>query len=218
VRLCASRRLLVYDIHLDMPISYLQENPYTGQSDEELAELSRKKDELAFQELMHRYMRHIFNFSRQYSKTAEDAEDIAQDTFFKVWKYIGRYTKGRQFRPWLYTIARNTALDFLKKKKAAVFSDLDDNDNDLQFADTLEDPEPLTPELLDKAAMADTVNGALKELHPDHRAVLLLHYREEMTFDEIALVVNRPMNTVKSWHRRALFKLRDILSATHHNK
>ena len=198
-----------------MPISFLQENPYSGQSDEELAEKSRERDEFAFQELMHRYMRQIFNFSRQYSKTAEDAEDIAQDTFFKVWKHIGKYTKNRQFRPWLYTIARNTALDFLKKKSASAFSELDDTDNGLQFADTLEDQEPLAPEILDRSAAADVVNKALESLHPDHRAVLLLHYREEMTFDEISVVVKHPMNTVKSWHRRALFKLRDILSGAH---
>jgi RNA polymerase sigma-70 factor (ECF subfamily) len=199
-----------------MPISYLQENPYTAQSDEELAEKCRGKDEFAFQELMRRYMRPIFNFARQYSKASEDAEDIAQDTFFKVWKHIGRYTENRQFRPWLYAIARNTALDFIKKKKSAVFSDLDDTENDLQFADTLEDPEPLAPEIMEKAALVDVVNEALEGIHPDHRAVLLLHYHQEMTFDEIAVVVGRPMNTVKSWHRRALFKLRDILSGSHH--
>jgi DNA-directed RNA polymerase specialized sigma24 family protein len=46
----------------------------------------------------------------------------------------------------------------------------------------------------------------------DHRAVLVMHYREEMTFDEIAEAIGKPMNTVKSWHRRALFKLRDNLN------
>lgn len=210
--------VLVYDIPSDMPNHYLVENPYFGQNDEGLAEKSKKKDELAFQELMRRYMRQILNFARQYSKTSEDAEDIAQDTFFKVWKYIGRYDKGRQFKPWLYTIARNTALDFIKKKKASAFSDLDDTENDLSFADTLEDPEPLQPEIFENAALTEIVNRALEEIHPDHRAVLLLHYREGMTFDEIAMIVHRPMNTVKSWHRRALMKLRDILSKTPHFK
>ena len=206
----------MYDIHLDMPFDQPKDTPYASENDENLAEMARKRDELAFQELMNRYMRQIFNFAKQYSKTGEDAEDIAQDTFFKVWKYIGQYSKGRQFRPWLYTIARNTALDFVKKKKAAVFSDLDDEENDLAFADTLEDPEPLPPELLHNATLADLVNSALEELHPDHRAVLLLHYREEMTFDQIASIVSRPMNTVKSWHRRALVKLQSILSKSHH--
>ena len=187
---------------------------YAGQSDEELAEACKNKNEFAFQELMRRYMRPIVNFSRQYAKAVEDAEDIAQDTFLKVWKHIGRYAKGRQFRPWLYAIARNTALDFIKKKKAAVFSDLDDEANDLQFADTLEDTEPSPAELSGRAAMAGELAEAMLDIHPDHRAILILHYRENMTFDQIAVIVGRPMNTVKSWHRRALLRLKDSLS--HH--
>jgi RNA polymerase sigma-70 factor (ECF subfamily) len=188
--------------------------PYAARSDQDLAEACRKQDHLAFQELMNRYMRQIFNFARQYAHTMEDADDIAQDTFFKVWKYITKYTRGRTFKPWLFTIARNTALDHLKKKKAAVFSDLDDNENDLLFVDTLEDPEPLPSELFENSMLVTKLTSALKILNPDHRAILLLHYRENMTFDEIADIVGKPMNTVKSWHRRALLKLRDML--THH--
>ncbi len=181
---------------------------YTHQSDEQLAEACRAHDHAAFQELMHRYMRHIFHFARQYAKTSEDADDIAQDTFYKVWKYIKKYTKNRSFKPWLYTIARNTALDFLKKKKAIVFSDIDDLENDLHFTDTLEDPAPLASEVFENAAFIKKLQAALGTIHPDHRAILLLHYRENMTFDEIAKIVGRPMNTVKSWHRRALMRLR----------
>ena len=181
-------------------------------TDEELADASKQKNERAFNELMHRYMRQIFNFSRQYTKTTEDAEDISQDTFYKVWKYIKKYSKGRQFRPWLYTIARNTALDFIKKKKATVFSDLDDTQNDLQFADTLEDTEPLPPDIFEQAVQNIKLNKALEQIHPDHRAILLMHYKEEMTFDEIASIINKPMNTVKSWHRRALIKLKELLA------
>jgi RNA polymerase sigma-70 factor (ECF subfamily) len=188
---------------------------YIGQSDEQLAESCKRHNEYAFQELMFRYMRPIFNFARQYVKTSEDAEDIAQDTFFKVWRYIKRYTKGRQFRPWLYTIARNTALDYIKRKKISLFSELDDDENDLQFADTLEDNEPLPHELFHSKDMAKHVTNAMQELHPDHRAILMMHYKDEMTFDEIASIVKRPMNTVKSWHRRALMRLREILA--HHS-
>lgn len=190
----------------------IPKNEYSGHSDEDLAESSKGKDEEAFKELMRRYLRPIYNFAHQYGKTVEDAEDIAQDTFYKVWKYIGRYGKGRQFRPWLYTIARNTALDHIKKKRAVSFTDLDDSDNDLQFADTLESTEPLQPEIFETAMEVSRLAEAMKGLHPDHRAILLLHYREEMTFDEIADIVGRPMNTVKSWHRRALIRLRELMS------
>lgn len=190
------------------------ENHYSTLNDEQLAELCRKQDDLAFQELMTRYVQPILNFARQYSKATEDAEDITQDTFLKVWKNIKYYTKGRTFRPWLYAIARNTALDQIKKKKALPFSDLDDKENDLSFADTIEDHEPLPPQLFEKKFLTDKLSEVLKVVHPDHRAVLILHYHEELTFDEIASIVGKPMNTVKSWHRRALIKLREELA--HH--
>lgn len=180
----------------------------TARSDEELAELCRKRDESAFAELMRRYLRQIYAFAYQYGRSPEDTEDIVQDTFYKTWKYIDKYAAGKQFRPWLYTIARNTALDFLKKKKSAPFSDLDDDENDLQFADTIEDESPLQPEIFETAAYVSQLQFALQDLHPDHRAVLMLHYKDDMTFEEIATVVGKPMNTIKSWHRRALLKLR----------
>ncbi len=180
-------------------------------TNEQLAEQCKRRDEAAFQELMRRYMKQIFNFARQYTQTSEDAEDVTQDTFFKVWKYIGRYTTGRTFKPWLYTIARNTALDFLKKKRPASFSDLDNPETDVQFADTLEDPEPLAPEVFERAALVGQLETALVDIHPEHRTVLLLHYKENMTFEEIAAIVNKPMNTVKSWHHRALIKLKKLL-------
>lgn len=181
-------------------------------SDEELAELCRARDEEAFAILMRRYLNQIYSFSYQYGRSPEDTEDIVQDTFYKTWKYIDRYTAGKQFRPWLYTIARNTALDFLKKKKSAPFSELDDNENDLQFADTLEDESPLQHEVFETAINVNKLQFAMQDLHPDHKAVIMLHYKDDMTFEEIADIVGKPMNTIKSWHRRALLKLRDRLS------
>jgi RNA polymerase sigma-70 factor (ECF subfamily) len=189
----------------------LNNTDYSMKTDEELAQKCKKLDEFAFQELTKRYIRPIFNFVRRYAQADEVAEDMAQDTFFKVWRKIHQYRKGMKFKPWLYTIARNTALDYIKKRKAIVFSDLDDNENDLAFSDSLEDVTPPQSDLFDNAAMAETLTRTLKLLHPDHQTVVALHYQEELTFDEIAKVMNRPMNTVKSWHRRALIRLRQLL-------
>ncbi|MFA6459353.1 MAG: RNA polymerase sigma factor [Candidatus Paceibacterota bacterium] len=179
-------------------------------SDEELAESTKKGDDEAYRTLMLRHMRHIFNFARQYTKSEEDTEDVVQDSFFKAWKYIKLFEKGKNFRPWLFTITRNTALDHIKKKRAMSFSELDDGNEDMSFADTLHDPEPLPQEIFEKGQLAEEMEAAMTNLHPDHRAVLIMHYREEMTFDEIAVVMKKPMNTVKSWHRRALIKIRSL--------
>ena len=180
--------------------------------DSELIEASQNGKDEAFRELMVRYMGPIFNFSRQYSKTDEDAEDITQDTFFKAWRHIKRFDPTKSFKPWLYAIARNTALDHLKRKRASAFSELDGDDSDIQFADTLEDDSPTPSDIFEQQELAFEVAESMKDLHPDHRAVLIMHYREELTFNEIADIMKKPMNTVKSWHRRALSKLKKTLA------
>jgi RNA polymerase sigma-70 factor (ECF subfamily) len=181
-------------------------------SDSDLVEASKKGDDLAFKALMERHARSVFNFTRQYVKTEDDIEDVVQDAFFKVWRHIKRFKKGAAFKPWLFTIARNTALDHIKKRRAAVFSTLDDAENDLTFADTIEDKEPLATELFERAELAAELDESMKDMHPDHRAVMIMHYREELTFDEIAGIMGKPMNTVKSWHHRAVMKIRGLLA------
>src|SRR3954465_2834417 len=100
-------------------------------NDEALVEATKGGDDNAYQELMRRYAEAIYNFARQYAKNDEDAEDITQDSFYKAWKHIKRFTAERAWKPWLYARARNTALDYVKKKKASSFSELDDDENEL---------------------------------------------------------------------------------------
>ena len=195
-----------------MPTDHSTFTDYSTATDSDLAEACKQGDDLAFKALMERHARSVFNFARQYVKTEDDIEDAVQDTFFKVWRYIKRFKKERAFKPWLFTIARNTALDYIKKRRAAAFSTLDDTENDLAFADTLEDTEPLAPEIFETAELAAELDESMKGLHPDHRAVIIMHYREELTFDEIAAILGRPMNTVKSWHHRAVIKIRGLLA------
>lgn len=198
----------MYVLYMKPPISMEK----TLTQDAELIEASQNGKDDAFRELMVRYMGPIFNFSRQYAKSDEDAEDITQDTFFKAWRHIKRFDPTKAFKPWLYAIARNTALDHLKRKRASVFSELDGEDSDIQFVDTLEDDMPTPGEIFEQKEVSLEVAESLKELHPDHRSVLLMHYREELTFIEIAEIMKKPMNTVKSWHRRALAKLKKSLA------
>ena len=184
---------------------------YSQYTDEKLARECKILDEYAFQEIAKRYIRPIFNFVRRYAHSDDIAEDITQDTFFKVWKNIKQYKQGMKFRPWLYTVARNTALDYIKKKRASSFSELDDNENDLSFADTLSDQEPNQAEIFDAIKTKEILAQIVDQLHPDHQIVISLHYQDELSFDEIAKIMNRPMNTVKSWHRRALIHMRKLL-------
>ena len=187
-------------------------------SDEELVQRVKDDDDGAYQVLVSRYIKHIHNFVMQYVRNAEDAEDATQDSFFKAWKHIRRFKQGMRFKPWLFAIARNTALDHIKKKKAVSFSDIDagGNDDTVDFAETIVDTEPLPSDIFAQAERADELTTAMSDLHPDHRNVLIMHYHYDMTFDEIALSMKKPMNTVKSWHRRSLERVKSKL--LHQNK
>jgi RNA polymerase sigma-70 factor (ECF subfamily) len=180
-------------------------------TDEELIGQIKDGVDTALEELMSRYMRHIYNFTLQYVRIKEEAEDVTQETFFKAWKHIKRFKEGMKFKPWLFTIAKNTALDYIKKKKATPFSNMNDDTEDTDFADTISDTEPLPSELFAQKELASKLDETMKILHPDHRAVIIMHYREELTFDEIAKIMNKPMNTIKSWHHRSIIRVKDNL-------
>lgn len=184
---------------------------YHSITDEELLEATRNKDDAAFAELMHRYVKAILYFSLKYTGDKAVAEDITQETFFKAWKHLKRFKTGNSFRPWLYKIARNTALDHLKKRRAVVFSELDDVENDQQFAETIQDTGPSPADIFEMAGSAVELESALDNLHPDHRTMILMHYKSELTFEEISIVMGKPINTVKSWYRRSLIKLKELL-------
>ncbi len=180
-------------------------------TDEQLAKQAQKGDIEAFNVLIKRHTNHIYNFVRQYSPHTEDAEDTTQDTFLKAWKHLSRFKTEKKFLTWLFTIARNTAIDRTKKQRSISFSRMETPDDDLSFSETLPDLQPLPPELFEHRELAHELKDALLQIHPDHRTTLLMHYQEDMTFEEIAVIMKKPMNTVKSWHRRALSKVKNIL-------
>ncbi len=181
-------------------------------TDEELAIAAKALNDDAFAELVRRYLRRVHGFSYRYLLDRAEAEEATQETFVKAWRALHRFDQKRSFATWLFAIARNTALDRLKKKHPIPFAALQSADGEGDMAETLADPEPLPPEALDAANLASRLEAALAGLHPDDRAIIALHYDEHQTFEEIAETLGKPMNTVKSRHRRALGFLRDNLT------
>lgn len=182
-------------------------------SDEDLIRQYRNGNDSSFQELMRRTIKPVFNFAYQYVRSTEEAEDITQDTFFKAWEKIKQFDADKKWKTWIFTIARNTALDHIKKKKATPFSSMDPADEGIQFSETIEDLEPLATELFERAQNSTELSAAMDNLRPDYQSVLMLHYHQELTFEEISVVMGKPMNTVKSWHRRALESIKEILTS-----
>ena len=167
-------------------------------------------DEHEFSKHMRASLSAVYNFVRSYVRSDDEADDIVQDAFVKAWKQVRRFDNTKQWKPWIFTIARNTALDHIKKKKGIPFSAMD-TDQNTEFADSLLDVEPLAAELFERAENAGVLAAAVRRLRAEYNSVLMLHYHQELTFEEIAAIMAEPMNTVKSWHRRALIELKGLL-------
>src|SRR3989338_5537868 len=103
-------------------------------TDEQLVKSYLKGDEKALEELVRRYLPVIYNFSRKYTGDPDNASDIAQEVFVKVWKNLKKFDTSKNFKAWLFTVAKHTALDWLKKKNALPFSLLKEADEDGDFS------------------------------------------------------------------------------------
>jgi RNA polymerase sigma-70 factor (ECF subfamily) len=171
-----------------------------------------KGDGDSFAALVDRHMPMVYKFTYRYVGNADAANDIVQDVFIKVWKNIKKFDQGKNFKTWLLTIAKNTALDAVKKKKAILFSKIEEGDADLDtfLAPYVETPD-LPDELLQRKQTKADLEGVLAGLSPSYRSVLLLRYTEHLKFREIADALQEPIDTIKSKHRRALIQLRKLL-------
>ncbi len=178
-------------------------------SDDELISSYRTGDNEAIKVLIDRYMKPIYTFTYRMTGNRGEAEDVTQETFVKMWRTIGRYKMTNTFKSLLFTIARNTALDHLRKKKSLVFSDFEDSSGRNTLVETLSDPDTLPETLIAKAELSGSLTKNLLALSPPDREILALHYEQDMTFEAIGKILGKPLNTVKSRHRRALTKLRE---------
>ncbi len=180
-------------------------------TDEQLIEDYLAGDKNTFDSLVRRNLNAIYAYLVRFIGDENDAEDVLQEVFVKVWKNLRRYRKGESFKVWIFAIARNAAIDRMRKRKEFVFSSFNNDEGGNSITDTLSDMAPLPEELLMRKDSSEVLEKALLLLKPNYREVLLLHYHEELTFSEIGKIVGRPLNTVKSQYRRALTVLREIL-------
>ncbi|MES2409771.1 MAG: RNA polymerase sigma factor [Patescibacteria group bacterium] len=178
------------------------------QTDSEIIKKYLGGDKESLDKIIDKYLAHVYNFVRRLYNNESDATDITQEVFIKVWKNIHKYNPAQNFKTWLFTIARNTTVDWMRKKKVYVFSDLENGEEDESFADRLVDIEPLPEDIFSQKELKNNLEKLLTTLHPDQKSVIILHISEDMTFDEISKVLRKPLNTIKSHYRRGLEKLR----------
>lgn len=180
-------------------------------SDDELMNASEAGDEGAFALLVDRYLPAVYSFAYRLVGTKEEADDVAQETFLKAWKNLQRFRRGMNLKTWLFSIARNTAIDSLRKKRPTLFSEFKTENEEADFEHRIADTEASAEEKLDRALDVERLDAALKNLSPLYREVVLLRYHEGLTLEETAAALNIPLNTAKSRDRRAILALRKLL-------
>ena len=169
----------------------------------------RRGDPDAFDALLARYQNRLYRYLLRLTANPAAAEDLFQETWLKVITRIHRYDDRRPFEPWLFTVARNLALDHLRKVSP---QSLDEPSASGETrAARLEADDPGSLERLLAREQQGLLERKLEALPALYREALSLRFEEEMTFEEIAEVLRAPASTVKSRVQRALSTLRKAL-------
>lgn len=197
-----------YAVPLDEP---------SGPTDETLIErFCESGDEVAFESLVRRYEQELFNYLRRYLGQAEMAEDVFQATFLQIYLKKEQFQKGRRFRPWLYTIATNQAIDAQRRNKRHKMVSLDhrrSEDDVASLVEMLAGNDPSAAERYEDEEAKEWVRAAVDDLPDPLRATLLLVYHQGLKYREAADALGIPVGTVKSRLHSALVKLNESWAA-----
>lgn len=168
-------------------------------------------DKDSFTEIVNRYLKLIYNFCHRLIGNEKAAEDITQEVFLKVWKNIKKFDTTKSFKTWIFSIAKNTTIDYLRKIKDVPMSVFDDEDGGNFLEDTLVDIELRPDEVFGLAQDKRQIESVMRELSMVQKEVIVLKYGNEMSLSEVSEIMDMSKDTVKSHHRRALIKMKNLL-------
>jgi len=164
--------------------------------DRELIILFLKGDTSAFNALVRRHQRPLYNYLLKMVGNGDDAADLCQKVFIRCFKSLRKLNDKEKFTSWMYTIAVNQVRDHWRKRKELLILDSDAGEGSL--IDKLQGELPAPDELSESGSRAEVVRKALEMLPPEQKEVLILKIYQGLKFSEIAEVVGAPLNTVKS--------------------
>jgi RNA polymerase sigma-70 factor (ECF subfamily) len=176
--------------------------------DHEIIQQALKGDDLAFKRLMGKYHDAIFNFIHRMIRDREQVEDLTQEAFIKAFSSLKSFNEEYAFSTWLYKIATNNCIDYIRKRKLQMYSidkPIEAKDSDYTFElpdDTYQaDKEIITGQ------RALLLRNAIEQLPEKYRRVIVLRHTEEKSYEEIAQALDLPIGTVKAH----IFRARELL-------
>jgi RNA polymerase sigma-70 factor (ECF subfamily) len=181
--------------------------------DRQLIERCRSGDREAFDELVRRYEKQAYNLAYRLSGNYHDASDVVVEAFVRVFQGLHTFRGEANFGTWLHRVVVNTFLDMRKRSKGRQNVSLEEQlelDGDT-LTRQIEDTSPGPEELVEKEEREEVLQRAIAQLPPERRILIVLYHFENLSYEEIAQMLNLPVGTVKSRLNRARLALREIL-------
>ncbi len=177
--------------------------------DYDLVQVAIRGDQRAYTTLMERYHHSIYHAMYRMVNNAEDARDLTQEAFGKAFHKLGSYAPNFAFSTWLFKIAVNNCIDHIRKKRINLLS-IDDpieSDSDHSFSGNINSHTKTPEEDIIRLQQIEMVRGILLKLNDKYRLMIELRFYEEMSYEEIAQMLDIPLGTVKA----QLFRAKEIL-------
>jgi RNA polymerase sigma-70 factor (ECF subfamily) len=172
--------------------------------DEDVVQKCLQGDKEAFSILVEKYKKPVLHFIYRMVKSKDEANDLAQDTFIKVYENLWKFNRDKKFSSWMFQIAKNLSLDYLKKKKPLYIED-EVMEN---YTDLTEGPEEMMTRIETKQELSDAV-----EKLPTHlKTAVILYHINNLSYKEISDALDIPLYTVKNQLFKARKKLKQILN------
>ncbi|NTV91513.1 MAG: sigma-70 family RNA polymerase sigma factor [Clostridiales bacterium] len=185
------------------------------ENEKSLIDRSKAGDIEAFEQLVEKYQKKVFNIALRTIDNYADASDMAQEVFIRVYRAIGSFKEQSSFSTWLYKITTNVCLDELRKRKNKRAVSLDE---EIRFEDgeakrQYESSDPRPEDTAEKNELKRIVKEAIGKLSEEHRMAIVLRDLQGFSYEEMAVMLNLPEGTVKSRINRARQALKNILQA-----
>lgn len=178
--------------------------------DEELIRRAAGGDSGAFETLLRACQKPVYNLALRMTGNPDDAQDLTQETFLRVWRGLSGYRFDASFTTWLYRLTGNVCIDFLRRRRRENTVSLYRGENE-EWELSLPDPAPCAETQVMTRLTRGEVAEALNKLEPEYRQALILRVINGLSYAEIAAVLEVPEGTVKSRIARAREKMRRLL-------
>src|SRR5438445_4495976 len=173
---------------------------------------ARRREPAAFEALVRRHQGPLYNFCLRILGQADDAADVAQETFVQLYSHLGRLDEREPLAPWLFRVARNRCIDVIRRRRTVPLGLPDDAGESTLIGEPADD-DPLPEVVVERADLQRVLSNAIDQLPPAYAEVVALRYAGDRSFAEIAIILDCDEGAARVRFHRAKALLRRHLRA-----